>query len=361
MSCADPSRNCRAGPPEPAAAGIFAEIARLQRAGRRAVLAVPIWTSGSVPLSAHSKLLFRDDGSIKGTVGGGRLEAEVLAAAPAVLKQDRHRVLEFDLTGADAAETGMICGGRCAVLLEPIAPSRGADVFAAAAHAEISGEPIVIMTILLSDAPPGKLALTSKRCLVGAAGDSHWADPLLELADQSLSDGRPRFAEDPVSALIYPLLPRPSLFIFGAGHIGVCLAHLADIAGFRVVVADDRKEFANAERFPRADQVLVATVADAFSQLRIAEDCYLVAVTRGHASDEEVVARGLATAAKYIGMIGSKAKVAAVRHRLRARGFPETDIARLHAPIGLDIGAETVEEIAVSILAQLIAVRRGVS
>jgi len=338
--------------------GIFAEIVRLQRAGRRAVLAAPLWSRGSVPFRRHSKLLYRDDGSIRGTIGGGLLEAEVLEAAPSTLSQDNIRVVDFDLTAGDAAESGMICGGRCAVFLEPIAPDYCPEVFAAAARAEEAGETIVLITLLPPEGPSRKLALTAEGDLLGAA-DPALDQTLRDLARRSLSEGKPSHVEDPVPTHIDPLLPHPSLFIFGAGHISLSLAHMADLIGFRVVVIDDRGDFASPQRFPHADQVLVASVPDAFRQLAIDEDSYLVAVTRGHVMDEEVVAHALRTPARYIGMIGSKRKVAAVKDRLRNRDFSESDLARLHAPIGLDIGADTIEEIAVSILAQLIATRRS--
>ncbi len=353
MSCADRVQS--------SSRGLFAEVVRLQRAGECAVLAVPLWSRGSVPMSAHAKLLVRQDGSIQGTIGGGRLEAEVIAAARGVLREGRHRVMEFDLSAAEAAETGMVCGGRCAVLLELIVPDRGAEVFAAATEAEAAGEAVAIVTILPADGVPGKVAVTAEGRLIGTAGTSQWDESLRLVAQAALSDGRARFVQEPARAVVDPILPRPSVIIFGAGHIGVCLAQIAGFAGFRVVVVDDREEFANVQRFPRADEVIAASVAQGFSRLEITESTYIVAVTRGHASDEEVVARALGTPARYIGMIGSKRKVALLRERLRAGGISEEDIGRLHAPIGLEIGAEGVEEIAVSILAELIAVRRGVA
>jgi xanthine dehydrogenase accessory factor len=351
MSSADPAQS--------SSRNIFAEVVRLQRAGRTCLLAAPLWSRGSVPLRHHSKLLYRDDAAIQGTIGGGPLEAEVLAAAPQVMSQGAPRVLEFDLAPTDAAESGMICGGRCAVLLEPIAPDHAPDIFAAAARAEQAADPIVLITLLPAEGSPGKLALTSADDLLGTTGDPALDQQLTSLAQRARADERPAFIEDPLPAHLDPILPHPALCIFGAGHISLSLAHMADLIGFRVIVVDDRSDFANTDRFPRADRVLVTSVPDAFAGLAIDPNTYLVAVTRGHAMDEEVVAHALRTPARYIGMIGSKRKVAAIFDRLRARGFSDPDIARVHAPIGLDIDAETVEEIAVSILAQLIAVRRA--
>ncbi len=347
-----------AGPSPSSSRGIFAEIVRLQQAGRRAVLATPIWARGSVPLSHQSKLLYYEDGSIRGTIGGGALEARVVAAAGEVIGEAAPRTLEFDLGQDEAARSGMICGGRCSVLLEPVTPDYSPEAFAAAADAEERGEPIALVTLL----PPGerarKLAFTAHGEPLGPPESAGEHEPLAAVVRECCEAERPRYVEAPLHAHIDPLLPLPRLLIFGGGHIAVPLAHLADLVGFRVTVVDDRQEFADRQRFPRADQVLVAPVPEAFRQLHVDGNSYLVAVTRGHALDEDVVAEALRTPARYIGMIGSTRKVAGVMGRLRDRGFRESDLARVHAPIGLDIGAETVEEIAVSIVAQLIAVRR---
>ncbi|UCH34590.1 MAG: XdhC family protein [Armatimonadota bacterium] len=338
--------------------GIYQEIVRLQQAGRRAALATPLWLSGSVPLVLESLLLVRDEGSALGTIGGGPLEAEVLRQAAEVIAQDEPRIAEFDLTQDEAADSGMICGGQCAVLIEPIGEDRAVQVYAAAARAEAAGERAAIITIIPEQGALRKLALLPDGVLLGTSGDAVNDDALRELGERCRAEERPCFVKEPVRAHLQPVFASPCLCVFGAGHIAVPVAHLADLVGFRTIVIDDRSEFANARRFPRST-VLVAGVDDAFERLAIGEGAYVVAVTRGHALDEEVVARALRTRARYIGMIGSKRKVAAIRERLLRRGFDEDDLSRLHAPVGLQIGAETVEEIALSIVAEIVAVRRG--
>ncbi len=353
--------------------GVYGEVVRLQRAGRRGALARPMWFAGSVPLKHYFALLLREDGTMFGTIGGGLLEAEVLRQACEVMAGDESRVMEFDLANDEAAREGMICGGKCAVLLEPIRPGFAEEVYAAAAQAEERGERAAVITVLGKGGQgPGaggregggggyaKLVLLSDGVLIGTTGDGATDESLRGLAERALAEGRPVFVETPVRAHIEPILPRPTLVIFGAGHVGRVVAHLGSLVGFRTVVVDDRAEFANRERFPHADRVLAASVEEAFATLAIGAGDYVVVVTRGHAMDEEVVARALRTPAAYIGMIGSKRKVSGVCARLRGRGFSEEELTRLHAPIGLAIGAETVEEIAVSILAEIIAVRRGV-
>ena len=339
--------------------GVYREIVRLQQIGQRAALATPVRLSGSVPCGSQSKLLVREDGSILGTIGGGLLEAEALQQAPKALAADKPLLLDFELTQDEASKAGMICGGTCTILIEPIRPGRKVEVYAAAAKCEADGTGIVLITVLPDQGPFHKLALLPGGALVGSTGDAGTDKLLREMAERRGIKEEPCCVEEPFRVCIQSVCSLPSLYIFGAGHIAIPVERLAGLVGFRTTVIDDRGEFANVERFPRANQVLAATTDEAFRKLPIDAGAYIVAITRGHFLDEEVVAQALRTPAKYIGMIGSKRKVAAIRQRLRERGFGEADIARLYAPIGVDIGAETVEEIALSIVAELVAVRRG--
>jgi xanthine dehydrogenase accessory factor len=159
---------------------------------------------------------------------------------------------------------------------------------------------------------------------------------------------------------VEPILPQPIVHLFGAGHISLALAKSADAAGFGVVVVDDREAFANRERFPMARQIL-AGYEDAFQSIVPSSSSYLVIATRGHRDDMRVLAWAARTAARYIGMIGSKRKVLSVYQALEREGYRAQEFANVYAPIGLNIGALSPEEIAVSILAELIAVRRNAS
>jgi len=157
---------------------------------------------------------------------------------------------------------------------------------------------------------------------------------------------------------VEPILPQPMLYIFGAGHVSTALARAAQLAGFAIGVVDDRETFANAERFPMAQEIY-ASYAEAFGKLRPHAATYLVIVTRGHKDDMDVLRWAVKTEARYIGMIGSRRKVLSVYHALKKEGVPAEKFARVFAPVGLEIGALTPEEIAVSIAAELIAVRRN--
>ena len=158
--------------------------------------------------------------------------------------------------------------------------------------------------------------------------------------------------------LVEPSARPGTVYLFGAGHVALPTAQLAQMMGFSTIVLDDRIEFANRDRFPEADDVrVVADFANCFKDLAIDEDAYLVIVTRGHEHDREVLAQSLGTDAGYVGMIGSRRKKAAVYQALRNDGFTDADLERVHCPIGLSIGAQSPEEIAVSIVAELIQER----
>lgn len=159
---------------------------------------------------------------------------------------------------------------------------------------------------------------------------------------------------------IEPLSGPDTLCLFGAGHVAQPLAHFAKRAGFRVEVLDDRPKFANAQRFPDADLVLVDDIANGAARLTLGPDTYVVVVTRGHKGDADALAAVLGRGLRYVGLLGSRPKMVHVFSDLRQRGVPPGELARVHTPVGLHIGAETPEEIAVSILAELIAVRRGI-
>ena len=162
-----------------------------------------------------------------------------------------------------------------------------------------------------------------------------------------------------LDVFVEPVLPQPGAFIFGAGHISKSLSKVAALAGFAVNVIDNRETFANRQRFPEADEVYAAEYEDIFPKLPINETSYIVIVTRGHRDDMRVLRWAVSTPARYIAMIGSKRKVINVVHELEKEGIPRADFERIFAPMGLDIGAISPEEIAVSVVAEMVAVRRN--
>lgn len=250
---------------------VFDELVRLRRAGRACALATVVRTAGSTPRKSAARMLVREDGSVVGTIGGGRLEKEVIDATVALLREGtaaRPKLLRYHLTH----ELAMCCGGEMEVFVEP-------------------------------------------------------------------------------------LVPEPPLVVCGAGHVAHALVPLARQVGFSPIVVDDMDELATRERFPDAQAIVDSFDVRDWAGVPLDDNTYAVIVTRDHAQDQALLEQLVGRPLAYLGMIGSKRKVAMFKQRLAAKGVDPAQLAAVHAPIGLDIGAETPEEIAVAIVAELIQVR----
>lgn len=332
---------------------------------RAFVLATIIRQSGSAPCKAGTRMLITPEQEIVGTIGGGLLELETMQTAAQMNEQAPARYLDFDLANRDAANMGMICGGVVRVLLDYIQPGEANRTLFEKWREELSqGRKAMLISLIAGSDTP------IQRIDHGLLKDDNTLQGALELPSalhQALSDALAQAQHvqvlDSAAHLVVadPGHTAPTLFIFGAGHVAVPTAHIAALVGFDVVVLDDRCELASAARFPEAAAVCtLSNFEAAFEGLAVTPDSYIIIVTRGHLYDRTVLALALKTPAAYIGMIGSRRKRDAVYLRLLEDGYTAADIARVHSPIGLTIGAGTPEEIAVSIAAELIAVRAGV-
>jgi xanthine dehydrogenase accessory factor len=347
-------------------ADFISEIAAVFANKVRGVLATIISSSGSSPLPAGSMMLVQDEqGKILGTVGGGLLELRTIEAAIVrMCDPDRYTIHTIDLND-DVSNVGMICGGSVDMLLESVDEmfvalwrtaqekrSNGEDCLMIRAIDEVDHS-IVRFVVGEKDAVPERVKELAARIRfdLGSARET-----IHRLRNQ---DAIRRVRGDGGEILLQPFKGVQQLIIFGGGHIAMHLSTVAALAGFSVTVVDDRSEFADPERFPRASQVLFSEYENAFSKIGIYPTTSIVIVTRGHQADTEVLAKAIETPARYVGMIGSKRKVLACFSVLEKRGIPFSALEQVHAPIGLDIGAVTAEEIAVSIVAELIRVRRG--
>ncbi len=218
-----------------------------------------------------------------------------------------------------------------------------------------------------------KMLINADGSVIGSIGGGGVELKVCQEAAQVMKEGKPKLlhfelTEKQVEAgmicggdmevFIEPILSQPTLYLFGAGHISIPLAQMGKFLGFRVVVIDDRAEYANPQRFPQADIVLAEDFEKVFRELKIDKSGYMVIATRGHSFDEIVLQWALGTGAKYIGMMGSRNKIEAIFSHLSSKGISEEALTRVNTPIGLEIGAETPEEIAISILAQIIKIRR---
>ncbi len=330
--------------------------------GSRVALSTIVSASGSLPMSRRSKMLVLPDGTLRGTVGGGCLEAEVYAGAREALEGDGSPILKrFVLTESQAGAEGLNCGGTVEILTEALRPGPVIPVMERCAVLLERREDAVMATALAGprEGAAGKVVLGSGAA-VGSLGDSG-ADRRVGDAAAALmgSDGfRIDEVEGAGKVFMESIPVIPTLILFGGGHVSRETARVAATAGFRVMVVDDREAFASRARHPDADETRVISFDEAGAGLPVDRHTSLVVVTRGHQHDERVVRKLLGSPAAYIGMIGSARKVAILKAKLAAEGFSREALDRLHAPIGLDIGADNPGEIAVSIVAELIAVRR---
>lgn len=364
---------------------LYHEIVKHLEAHTPLVMATIMEQEGSTPRTAGSKMLILPDASIVGTIGGGLYEAQSIASGlelhtnlsvdhgPAH-KGHKGRLLSFNLQGSDfPADMDMICGGALLVLLEciPDTPQSHAH-YAAACTFAAQGENFVDIAHIRPTATQ-TLVRVERTLLLPAhqrtLPSKHDLPAHIVQNAEAWQEARPHSCSHLGEEYLFEYVAQPfQVHIFGAGHVALELARLTTHLNFVTHVLDDRAEFANAARFPQArTQVLPAldqaTVQNWLAQQALGPHSGIVIVTRGHARDREVLHAALLNPgggrAGYIGMIGSKSKRQGVYERLRQQGFDQDDIARVHSPIGLPIGADSPQEIAVSIAAELIQWRAG--
>ena len=360
----------------------YATLIALARSGTRAALATVVAADGSTPQVPGASAVFTAGGLAGGTVGGGVGEARVEDLARRAVAAGVSRLKTLDLGYDPSAESEAICGGRLRVLVDA-RPERHASVFIRMMDDIRRRRPGALVTWIGRARPTreargglaqkGRAGGTSSRELRGADIRRFWLPaggrrifpaglPLSAFEDVLRASSRassPGFFEGVGGALyVEPHAPLPRLIIAGAGHVGRAAAHLGRLLNFEVIIIDDRAEFANAARFPEAARIVVADAARALRRLPLGPDSYVVIVTRGHRGDEDALRACIRRKAAYLGMIGSARKVGLLRERfLEKRWCSAADWARVRTPIGLPIGSKTVEEIAVSIAAELVAAR----
>jgi xanthine dehydrogenase accessory factor len=331
-------------------------------AGLPLVLISIISMEGSTPRHNGTKMVVAADGKSYGTIGGSLMEAAAIRESQDILATAKSRILSYELTGKDAASPDMICGGRTELLLEYLPATEENQEFSRRWYdAILHGKDFYVFTHLKGFEDTlqvlGHAILHPDGTIIGdtslTASDIERLKP--ELHNISTNSVLPlkdtRVVVDRIRKL-------KTLYCFGAGHVAVPTAHLAALVGFRVVVLDDRPEFANAARFPDADEIcVVGDFNHAFEGLEMDHDAYVVIVTRGHQYDRTVLEQSLKTSAGYIGMISSRRKRDTIFKALMATGVKKEQLARVHSPIGINIGGETPEEIALSIVAELISQR----
>lgn len=323
------------------------------------VLASIFDSQGSAPRTTGARMIIRQDGSILGTVGGGKIEALVIQHGREIFHTKATILKEYKLQETDKKGIGMACGGDVSILMEYVDAQNTNNIklYEEVVKCLENGEKASIIRKFFNDGNQmnylyknGKLVFNSN---TSEKEDTDKYTDIVRYRDLML------VMEENAAILIEPICNLGRLYILGAGHVSQKLGELAKKIDFMITVVDNRPEFANREKFPTADEVIVPKAFEGcFEELPIDKDSYIVIVTSGHMFDLTCLKQSLRTDAYYIGMIGSRRKRDIVFEALEQEGFTVEDFNKVHNPIGLEIGAETPEEIAVSISAELIKVRR---
>ena len=335
--------------------------------GQPCVLATVVRTKGSTPQKAGAMLLVRQDGSGVGTLGGGCVEGDIWFAAQEILRRGTGpEFKDYFLNEDVAARDGLVCGGTMYFFLEPLREASEFMPFAKeVANAYEGGDAVGLATVV--NVPEGatnlgaKLLLRLDGSVVGTLGTAELDTQAIEVAGRVAEFGSSESltTSDGTEMFIEGFTTPPTLVMVGGGHVGKATADLAHGLGYRVYVVDDRPEFANKERFPYAEQVVVAPYDRWSSEVSLNLNSFVVVATRGHRFDDLALESALDTPSRYIGLLGSRRKTLMIYQRLVRQGTSPERLKQVRSPIGLDIGALTPEELAVSIMSEIIMVRRG--
>lgn len=348
------------------------KLSELAGAGGPAAIVTVVDTKGSAPRHPGAAMLVAPGKALAGTVGGGKGESAAIELAKKAIAERRSYFLEFEMLGDDAEGQELICGGVNRMLVEYVEYVEYVDSGAyRVASAEIdAGKRVALLKAFKADGAAEAPGVTPVSLLVSVLGEDGQAldvSPKPEAAHavaaaKACSTGKPAFFEAEGSwAFVDSLIPEEKLFVIGAGHVGRALVEASKALGFSITVIDDRAELSAAGRFGPGVAMITGDYVPAIEAFPFDSSTYAVIVTRGHLFDLECARAVLKRPHRYAGLIGSARKVKMIREKLAEDGIPAGVIERLHSPIGVAIAAETPEEIAVSILAEMIAVRRGAS
>jgi xanthine dehydrogenase accessory factor len=343
------------------------EMLALLERGERFAVATMVDAHGSTPQRVGARLLVRADGSTLGTLGGGCIEAEVWEVAKGAIASGAPSVLDFELNEDIAVDYGLACGGTERILVDPTysATDLGlARKMLNAASGDARG--VVISLIRDGERDVPKVAVWDDGTVDSVAEGSGFAgakDDSIALVRELLAAPRPRSCiatlANGVQVFADVFAGPPEVVIVGAGHVGRAVAAVAATLGYRMTVIDDRADFANQERFPEAHEVIAGDIEDAIGKHVMTRNTAVIIVTRGHKYDYQALSAAARSDAGYVGLMGSRRKVTLIYRQLIADGVPAERLRDIHAPIGLDIGAVSPEEIAVSIMAEITMHRLG--
>jgi len=337
---------------------VLNELERFSTQGSRLGRAVVTSVWGSAPRPEGACMLGTETGAFAGSISGGCVESAVLQEIAQSIKSGDPRLISFGVTNERAWEVGLACGGTIEVFVEPTIRQ---EIVAAAT--EESGS--VVATVLDGESI-GRSVVIREDGTVNTPSDLAWlADQIHDAALESLRTEKSRTVELPLpdggraKLFLEVFARRPKLVVFGAGHIAMALVPLAKAVGFRTIMADAREAFLTRERFPEADELVLDWPEAAFARTGIDRATYICILSHDPKFDDPALEIGLRSPARYIGAIGSRKTQEKRRAHLREAGFKDADIDRINGPIGLDLGGRSPAEVALAIVAEMIAVRYG--
>ena len=346
---------------------VFREAVTLCQKGEPFTIATVVRTKGSTPQKAGSKLLIRKDGSGVGTLGGGCVEGDIWFAAKEIMRhQGGAEYRDYYMNEDIAARDGLVCGGTMYFFIDPVwEPREFLPIAQGIVRAYEGADSVALATLLKPGAGAGtvgaKLGIYGDGSLHGTLGRAELDHLAAETAKRLAAHGQCEHvvASDGTELFVEAYTSPATLVLMGGGHIARALAPLAKTLQYRLFVVDDRPEFANKERFPEAEEVAVADYAHGLDSFTITRNAAIVVATRGHSFDDVAVEEAARSPAGYVGLLGSRRKVILIFEELLRRGIPLERVKEIHSPIGLDIRARTPEEIAVSVMAEIIQFHLG--
>jgi xanthine dehydrogenase accessory factor len=335
---------------------ILSDLDNWREEDKSIALATVVQTWGSSPRRAGAKMALTPDGKITGSVSGGCVEGAVFDTGVEVLKSGQPQLLHFGVADETAWEVGLACGGSIDIFVKPLET----EFFKALRSVWVNESPAVIVTVVRgpNEMLGREMLLRDDGKVVGTISNE-WDERVLKLARETLSNGASQrlMLSESIEVFLEVILPPPTLIAVGGVHITIALMALAKTLGYRTVVIDPRSAFGSEARFPHVDQLIQLWPDEAFRQIPPDRSTAIAMLTHDPKLDDPALKIALPSSAFYVGALGSKTTQAKRRQRLLDDGLTEAQLNRLHGPIGLEIGAGTPEEIAISIMAEIVSAR----
>ncbi|WP_347273786.1 XdhC/CoxI family protein [Candidatus Kuenenia sp.] len=346
---------------------IFKEILRLAETKEPCVLVTVVCTKGSTPQKDGAKMLILKDGSSIGALGGGCIEGEIWSQAKQLLKENGMPVLRtYDLNEEFSARDGMVCGGTMSFFIDPLITPHSFEIFAKEILLAYEGYASLALATVVNDrggkhVPGAKFLVKADGTKQGSLGSETLEREAIGVAGNIALHGEKIFfqASDGTDIYIEGFRARPALILIGGGHVNRAVSRIAAMLDFDVFIVDDRKDYVQKEVFPAAKVCIISNYRKCLENIPLTKDSYIVVATRGHRYDDLALFAATQTQARFIGLLGSKRKSLEIFKSLLKEDASLEKIKEIHAPIGLNIGAVTPEEIAVSIMAEIIMIRYG--